>query len=624
MSRYNRYLLSFSAIGLILIVYLGYFANRASFEQVAIPFGLLFAVFGLQYSLIKHSGLSTIALWSAIVFRAALLFSLPNLSDDFYRFIWDGSCLIEGENPFAILPSAYINSGASAIQQQVFPLLNSQGFYTVYPPVSQLIFGIAAFLFPHSILGQVGVMKLFILLFELGSISLLIRLLKHFKRPRHLVYLYALNPLVIIELSGNIHFEAAMLFFLLLGIWLWVKHKPVLSGLVLAAAICTKFWPLFMLPFFFNKKAIKQSLLFYVSVFFGVGVLTAMFWFDGLATNIYSSLSLYFSYFEFNAGIYYLFGWLSEVFFQTNYIKSYPIILHLAFCFSLLLFFVKVIRNNKQDLAKYLLFALSAYLLLATTVHPWYVIPLIALALLSGYYYPMVWSVLIPITYYTYSNHNYSQPLGWIALEYAILYGTMLFEIAIRPSSFWHKLMQQQRLKRAEIKLLRIENLMGKNDRLLDIGTGNGALAHLLKQKGYAIETVDVGNKSTFEAISPTVYDGKTLPFKDNHFDTVLIITVLHHSPQPEAILKEARRVGKLVIVMEDIYSNTAQKYLTYITDSLVNNEFWGHPHTNKTDGGWRAIFKKLNFNLLFSKEKRFLLGFTQVTYKLMKNELLH
>ena len=73
------------------------------------------------------------------------------------------------------------------------------------------------------------------------------------------------------------------------------------------------------------------------------------------------------------------------------------------------------------------------------------------------------------------------------------------------------------------------------------------------------------------------------------------------------------------IIIMEDIYSNSLQKYLTFFVDSLVNLEFSDHPHSNKTDEEWRELFRKNGLKLVDAKYHRFLLFFRQVTYYLEK-----
>lgn len=136
-------------------------------------------------------------------------------------------------------------------------------------------------------------------------------------------------------------------------------------------------------------------------------------------------------------------------------------------------------------------------------------------------------------------------------------------------------------------------------DSVLDIGCGLGRVTKIIKNKGYKITPLDVRDLSIVDDVKPILYDGKKLPFTDNSFDVSLIITVLHHTPDPEAVLKEAKRVSKKIVVVEDIYENALQKYFTFINDSVLNFEFFGHPHSNKDDLGWKKTFKILNLELL-------------------------
>ncbi len=111
------------------------------------------------------------------------------------------------------------------------------------------------------------------------------------------------------------------------------------------------------------------------------------------------------------------------------------------------------------------------------------------------------------------------------------------------------------------------------------------------------------------------------IPFEDNSFDSVQLITMLHHTPDPEHLVREAKRVGKRVIVMEDIYSNQIQKYLTFAADSVNNREFIGHPHSNKTDKAWQALFQANGLRLKYAEYYQFLLFFRQVTYELISDD---
>jgi len=84
--------------------------------------------------------------------------------------------------------------------------------------------------------------------------------------------------------------------------------------------------------------------------------------------------------------------------------------------------------------------------------------------------------------------------------------------------------------------------------------------------------------------------------------------------------LLEAKRVSKKIIIIEEIYTNIFNKYLTYFIDSLLNLEFIGHPHTNKTDKEWKLLFGQLGLKLTDAKYSRtFLVKTRQVIYCLEK-----
>ncbi len=180
-------------------------------------------------------------------------------------------------------------------------------------------------------------------------------------------------------------------------------------------------------------------------------------------------------------------------------------------------------------------------------------------------------------------------------------------------------LYQKWCLKKAKIKLERLTKFYKQEDSILDIGSGNGGLNLLIKQAGFNIEGLDIAPKSVFKEITPVIYDGQKIPFADNEFDVVQLITVLHHIKEPEQILKEAIRVGKRVIVMEDIYESTFQKYITFVADSINNWEFIGHPHTNKTDTEWQQLFLEEKLEISEKEYYDFLYFFKQVTYVLDK-----
>ncbi len=140
---------------------------------------------------------------------------------------------------------------------------------------------------------------------------------------------------------------------------------------------------------------------------------------------------------------------------------------------------------------------------------------------------------------------------------------------------------------------------LDKKDKILDLGAGSCHVTKLLRSDGYDITAIDVKNLSFFKDFKPIIYNGQNLPFSSSEFSTVLLITVLHHTSNPENILKEAQRVAsRLLIIEEDIYTGLWQKYITFFIDSILNFEFFHHPHSNKTDREWRILFKRFGLKL--------------------------
>lgn len=171
-------------------------------------------------------------------------------------------------------------------------------------------------------------------------------------------------------------------------------------------------------------------------------------------------------------------------------------------------------------------------------------------------------------------------------------------------------------------KLKELTPYFSPKDNLLDVGSGNCVLCYELRTRGYRVTALDVDNLSFINSIKPVIYDGVEMPFEDACFDVALVITVLHHTQNPERVLMEAKRVARRILVIEEIYSTTFDKYVTYFIDSIFNFEFFNHPHTNKTDTGWRDVFKRLGLKLVHVQYTRSILVLKRVTYVLEKETL--
>ena len=154
-----------------------------------------------------------------------------------------------------------------------------------------------------------------------------------------------------------------------------------------------------------------------------------------------------------------------------------------------------------------------------------------------------------------------------------------------------------------------------QGDRILDIGSGTCNMVELIVDDGFKVVPLDVEDLSFVDGIRPLIYNGGRIPFGNKEFDTALILTVLHHTPDPEKILREASRVAKRIIIMEDVYDSVLMKWATFLMDSVVNFEFFGHPHSNKSDFEWKETFKKLKLKLVHARYSMFWGIFRSATY---------
>ncbi len=168
-------------------------------------------------------------------------------------------------------------------------------------------------------------------------------------------------------------------------------------------------------------------------------------------------------------------------------------------------------------------------------------------------------------------------------------------------------------------KVLKFSGFLTPNSRILDLGSGNCLIADHLMNNGFQVVPIDIKDLSIVERIKPMIYDGTTLPFETDTFDTVLLLTVLHHSDDPIQLISEAKRVAKNVVIIEDTYNHVVQKLATQFVDFIIN---FGHSkmtYQNKTEADWEDIFSDYDLEVVSKQRKPILLFFQQTTYFLKK-----
>src|SRR5210317_2264610 len=119
-------------------------------------------------------------------------------------------------------------------------------------------------------------------------------------------------------------------------------------------------------------------------------------------------------------------------------------------------------------------------------------------------------------------------------------------------------------LPRAKLKYRLIKDLLSKEENILDIGCGNGGVLFLLQQNDYDASGIDVKDHNFYPSNQVSLYDGKNMLKSDKSIDKGLLLTVLHHTSDPEAVLKEAARVCKHLIIIEDVFTSALNKRLLF------------------------------------------------------------
>ncbi|MEZ5083664.1 MAG: hypothetical protein R2750_09460 [Bacteroidales bacterium] len=429
-----------SSLLAICLVWVSYFVEREQFIFFFILYFFSFAAFLVLYQSFRKNDSLKFGIQLSLILRVLLLFVIPNLSNDFYRFIWDGRMSVLGFNPFTVLPNDFIGTENMAmVGKDAQKLYDGQGSlspgnYTCYPPVNQVFFIIPAFLFPQNIFFSIVLMRLMIIGAEIGTIHFGRKILRKLNLPESNILLYALNPFVIIELTGNLHFEAVTVFFLVVAVYYLLSEKWLPSALFMTLSVSVKLIPLIFLPVFLKRLGQNRTLKYSLFVILGSIILFLPFFSQELGSNFMSSIDLYFRKFEFNASIYYIIRWIGYQTHGWNIIqKAGPLLGIVVFVVVLLLSIIPKNQNPKQLMVS-MLFAVSIYYFFSTTVHPWYLAVPLILSVFTRYRFMIVWSLLVMLSYNAYQFDDFQENLWFNMVEYGLVFGFLIGEALSKNS----------------------------------------------------------------------------------------------------------------------------------------------------------------------------------------------
>ena len=363
-----------------------------------------------QVSSTSNRGLLTVILLGSILFRLTLLFSPPSLSDDLYRYVWDGRMQNAGINPYLYSPNA---SEIASFRDEFYPGINNKPISTIYPPLTEFAFWLVDALW-HSPYA----MKVFFTLCDLGIVALVLGLLRYLRLPESRVLIYAWNPLILVEVAGSGHSDPLAVVLLLMALLAVVKRKPAGAIILLALSFVAKFFSVVLIPAFY--QSIRR-----VRPFFLFPLLILLFYlpYATAGKQLFHGLLVYSDKWRFNDSLFTLFLYLTG---SLSYSK--------ALIGSLFLLAVLIRIFQPPDPIKTAFVLIGAYLLLTPTFQPWYMVWIIPFLCLFPNPAWILLSGLVMASYHVlilFAQVGIWKEAEWIRLvQFLPFYGLLLWGLA--------------------------------------------------------------------------------------------------------------------------------------------------------------------------------------------------
>jgi hypothetical protein len=235
----------------------------------------------------------------ALAARVALFPVTPSLSDDLYRYLWEGRVVLAGHDPYRLAPQAQVL--APLRDEAVFPRINHPELASVYPPLA-----LAGFTLVARLSASVWAMKAWILLHDLALVWLLVYWVRGRGQDATAAIAYAWSPLVLAEFAGSGHHDPTSMVWLVAALMV-AERRPVFSATALAIATLTKLAPIVALPFLWRSWSTRARLVALALLVPGLG------WFLVETAGPHSGLRAYASVWANNELFFhYLAAWLGD------------------------------------------------------------------------------------------------------------------------------------------------------------------------------------------------------------------------------------------------------------------------------------------------------------------------
>ncbi len=306
-------------------------------------------------------------LFIALLCRAALIPHPP--SDDIFRYLWEGRLLNEGISPYKFAPNHPGLAGLAA-SGPYHAFVNHPYSPAIYPPFMLYVFSLA-----NRIGYSPAAMKIMMILFDLGTIFFLLRILVRRGLDPRWAILYAFNPVVLYGFAGQGHFDAIQNFFVVGALSFYGRKQWAWMFLFAGLAVQSKYIAAIAVPFLVNRENAKYA---WIAIFASVAPYFPLI--DSEWPLLFRHLIKFGEEYAFNGSIHDLLrGILGGIGPATSVCK---LLFACAFLFGLWYFHPERGTRFKNDPVPGCFFSIGALLLLLPTVHFWYlawIIPFIAL-----------------------------------------------------------------------------------------------------------------------------------------------------------------------------------------------------------------------------------------------------
>src|SRR5258705_2421999 len=224
-----------------------------------------------------------IVLVLAGIFRLSIVFAPPYLSDDIYRYVWDGRVQATGINPYRYIPAD--EHLQSLRDEEIYPKINRRDYaHTMYPPAAEVTYFLTT-----RISESVTWMKLTIVGFELITVWLLMVLVASFGVPRQRILIYAWHPLAVWEFAGSGHIDPLAFAFIALALLARRRNWETATGISLGLATLAKLFPIVLFPALYKRWGWKMPAALVATIvigylpYLGVGPLGVLGFIPGYA-----------------------------------------------------------------------------------------------------------------------------------------------------------------------------------------------------------------------------------------------------------------------------------------------------------------------------------------------------